>query len=254
MASMVSPSREPLEWSSKPSVSSVTDAIAATETVVRSASTEEELTALEGWVRSLLADILARLAELPADSRSPQRSRAQTLPSSPTHKGNAGDSPDALEEWYTDPWAMRKPRTNTTGIDGMVIDDIDASLNLAQLFSLHGRDDDVHTELGDDDDESAPLKSGASPKASSRAKARSGSFSKEAEKDARWQYGRCGMAKLVSLSPPGCQDFEKILRVLMSLFDITDSQQDRLHEARPPPPRNWWSFEAPRCLAPRPAT
>lgn len=253
---MVSASCEPLEWSSKPSVSSVTDAIAATEIVVRSASTEEELTALEGWVRSLLAEILARLAELPADSRSQHRASAglrlpsaglQSPTQSPTHKGHVGDSPDALEEWYTDPWAMRKPRTSTTG--SPVIDDIDASLNLAQLFSLHLKDDDVHTELGDDDDES-----GVDTQASARAKGCGGSFSKEAEKDTRWQYGRCGLAKLVTLSPPGCEDFEKILRVLMSLFDITQSQQDRLHEARPAPPRNWWSFEAPRCLAPRPAT
>lgn len=228
-----------------PRLGPITDILAATENAIRSACHEDELKALEAWLQSLLADVVARLA---GDVSGELRPRLPSNGSigcgnSPQHHDN---SPDALEEWYTDPWASRKSNGSPA---------LRAAQNLVEVFSLEQLDIDFPSEAPERSlsRETTPLCN--SPKAEENGASKNGkkapfggTLAKEVEKDPRWQYGRCAMAKLVTYSPAGDESFERLLRVMMTVFDIPEVQQEKAFSARSQKLKSWWSFETPRCF------
>mmetsp|Transcript_18836 Transcript_18836/g.42158 ORF Transcript_18836/g.42158 Transcript_18836/m.42158 type:complete len:236 (-) Transcript_18836:83-790(-) len=207
----------------------------------------EELQAVEAWLRDQLDKVSTRLGRDPptAPSAGHQATEMATPPGKDFDMSGSVDG-DALEEWYTDPWAKSASSTKRRsdsdspprrGTSDRTPSDKFAIKQLVETFSLAEMDD------GDLEAEDACVA------------ASMGEEGEDISMDERWQYGRGAALKLVSLSPQGCSTFEALLVVLMKIFSITQKKQDEAQALRAQldaSSSSWWSRSAARCLAPRP--
>mmetsp|Transcript_8917 Transcript_8917/g.25188 ORF Transcript_8917/g.25188 Transcript_8917/m.25188 type:complete len:238 (-) Transcript_8917:173-886(-) len=203
------------------------DALAAAERAIRAtmpAPCDNELHAAEVRLRALLSDVLARLGGgLKHDGRGAKA--VDSTPEKPVcRKGPMSNSPDALDEWYTDPWASTNNSTccsrgQVTVASGESPPSETFPQNLVEIFSLEQLDD-TQTEVAS--------QAGALPNLESLR-----DMEDDRGRDAHWQYGRCVTAKLVALSPPGSSTFEQLLLVLMTIFGLPEQQRRLVLAARP---------------------
>eukprot|EP00928_Gymnodinium_smaydae_P083882 TRINITY_DN67124_c0_g1_i1.p1 TRINITY_DN67124_c0_g1~~TRINITY_DN67124_c0_g1_i1.p1 ORF type:complete len:191 (-),score=33.03 TRINITY_DN67124_c0_g1_i1:39-611(-) len=134
------------------------------------------------------------------------------------------ESPDALDEWYQDPWAAPQRSRASTADSGT---DYERSASRARRSPKQRRSLAEEFSLEQPD----------------------ASLSAEVRDDPHWQYGRCVCSKLVSFSPRGCSAFEQLLLVLMTVFQLTQEQreeaqrsrQERLKVAQRPTGGSWLS-------------
>lgn len=169
-----------------------------------------------------------------AISRSRRSSMPPELPSEAKDRGSAklvDEGPDALEEWYTDPWAMGGPGSPAEPLEALGCaagepekrDSYSPSArrSSAELFSME-HDTDLDTEVDD---------TGMSR---SRDLGHVEDLANESDRanDPHWQYGRCVCQKIVALSPLGSSAFEQMLIVLMTVFELSEQQRDRALKAR----------------------
>uniref|UniRef100_A0A7S1B076 Uncharacterized protein n=1 Tax=Noctiluca scintillans TaxID=2966 RepID=A0A7S1B076_NOCSC len=123
------------------------------------------------------------------------------------------NAPGTLEEWYADPCDIRereRPRSASHFRK-------DRGPESVEMFSIEQLDD-CHTEFDADQSREHVHDSGSDP---------------------HWQYGKCVAGKLVSISPFGSSAYEQLLVVLMTLFDLTEAQQQvALGERRMS--KRWW--------------
>lgn len=217
------------------------DALAAAENAIRAtapAPDTGELRAAEARLRALLADVLAKLGgglvpeggtRKAGDDGDACVATTNTPECQKPRHGSFGNSPDALDEWYTDPWASANntscSRPRSRGGSGESPPSKRMQKNLVEMFSLEQFDDtqtEVATEAG-----------GNLPHLDSLADM------DDQKQDPHWQYGKCVAAKLVSLSPPGSSAFEQLLGVLMTIFDLPEQQRRGVLAARHNVNRCW---------------
>lgn len=147
------------------------------------------------------------------------------------------NSPDALDEWYTDPWAVpggaaagsasepgarqrgAAPSSCSTRSPGQLQRPRHLK-NLVEVFEL--QNDDTATEIEGAGQTVAPLEELAEL---------AGHVAND-DASPQWQYGRCVATKLVELSPPGCSAFEQMLAVLLAVFELPPEQQRRVFLSR----------------------
>lgn len=254
------------------------DTLTAAEEAVRGARAVGELRVVEVWLRELLSEVLTRLGEgggagcgsggvhgcTPSPRDGAGAAGAAGSPSLGLPREGSG-GPDALEEWYTDPWAYAvagastnaggsgeglgggrgcsssRKRIASSGSSDATPSHKRSPKNLVEMFSLEQLDDDCRTEAEE-------------------ATALCDTFAEECDFAAggvadladhpHWQYGRCVAAKLVACSPRGCGIFEQLLVVLMTVFDLPKMHQKRLLESRRHADHGWLSFNL-RCAGVR---
>lgn len=193
----------------------------------------DELNIAEEFLHKLLAEVLMRLGK---PMLVPQVSAAAPTPPRRSRElqQNSDNSPDALDEWYTGGGSVsRKTKSGSFGSPDLQ----NVSRNMAQTFSLE-QGDDVPTEiadafkgdLGDIDGCAGSLEDIPG----------SDMVGWDRTRDPHWQYGKFVVAKLVTMSPPGCTAFEQLLNVMMKVFELTERQKQKAQEARPKS-RRWWA-------------
>mmetsp|Transcript_42584 Transcript_42584/g.95605 ORF Transcript_42584/g.95605 Transcript_42584/m.95605 type:complete len:226 (+) Transcript_42584:99-776(+) len=184
-----------------------------------------ELRTAQAMITAFLEQVVTRCQDLEAGGSK----AAPTEP--PGH--------DALEEWYSDPWASpgvgrqassssrlgdrrgRKASSNSRGAE-------------VETFCLEQLDD-APTEVADE----APLED-VSDAFDSR------------PSESQWQYGRCVALKLVTHSPHGNSAFEQLLPVLLTVFQVSDDERKSSFLARRKQQgTSWWS-QVMRCAADKP--
>ncbi|CAE7807575.1 icmt-1 [Symbiodinium microadriaticum] len=141
----------------------------------------------------------------------------------------ASSGQDALDDWYSDPWASpgiarksssssrqgdrRGPRKTSGGLRGPEVE----TFCLEQL-------DDAPTEVAD----AAPLEDVSDPGGG--------------PSEPQWQYGRCVALKLVAHSPHGNSAFEQLLPVLLTVFQVSDDERKSSFLARRRQQGSSWWF------------
>lgn len=175
---------------------------------------EQDLQKAEAWLSALLADVRAQLAGTGGSA---------TALAAPVCQADVEESPDALDEWYTDPWANAgreepKPAHRASASRAHAVAQpasqrgagTPKSFASVQVFCL-GDGEDAATEV-----------EGSVARLDELAE-----FAGQIDEDAdpHWQYGRCVATKLVEMSPLGSTAFEQLLLVLLALFDLTPEQQ-----------------------------
>mmetsp|Transcript_8783 Transcript_8783/g.15812 ORF Transcript_8783/g.15812 Transcript_8783/m.15812 type:complete len:242 (-) Transcript_8783:236-961(-) len=213
----------------------------------------EELEAVEAWLRDQLDKVSTRLGRDPPNvSKGAEEAMEVGTPGGKELSMSGSVDGDALEEWYTDPWAKSASSTRRRGnsdspprrgTSDRTPSDNFAIKELVETFSL--------AEFDDGDLEAEDATGAGSSCQGGEAKEEGADISM----DERWQYGRCAALKLVSLSPPGCSTFEALLVVLMKIFNISQKKQDEAQALRAQldaSNSSWWPRSAARCLAPRP--
>ncbi|CAE7675208.1 icmt-1 [Symbiodinium sp. CCMP2592] len=148
---------------------------------------------------------------------------------------------DALDDWYSDPWASpgiarksssssrqgdrRGPRKTSGGLRGPEVE----TFCLEQL-------DDAPTEVAD----AAPLEDVSDPGGG--------------PSEPQWQYGRCVALKLVAHSPHGNSAFEQLLPVLLTVFQVSDDERKSSFLARRRQQGSSWWSQVLRCTADKPSS
>ncbi|OLP96296.1 Protein-S-isoprenylcysteine O-methyltransferase [Symbiodinium microadriaticum] len=153
----------------------------------------------------------------------------------------ASSGQDALDDWYSDPWASpgiarksssssrqgdrRGPRKTSGGLRGPEVE----TFCLEQL-------DDAPTEVAD----AAPLEDVSDPGGG--------------PSEPQWQYGRCVALKLVAHSPHGNSAFEQLLPVLLTVFQVSDDERKSSFLARRRQQGSSWWSQVLRCTADKPSS
>lgn len=195
------------------------DALAATHRALEAETiavlSSQDLRRAESWLTALLTDVQGRLR---ASGEPPGEQAENSNGFLPTPKINSS-SPDALDDWYTDPWAVSSatpaeasdapPAKRTPSGSGRRGSSISQAL-LRNPLEIFLDNEDAATEIeGNAGD----------------ALGRLDELLEDAGSEAQWQYGRCVATKLVELSPAGTASFEQLLAVLLAVFEITAEQR-----------------------------
>lgn len=148
--------------------------------------------------------------------------------------GDEAPNPDALDDWYSDPWAspgfQHKVSSNSqrerrgSGKSGEEVE----TFLLEQL-------DDAPTEVMD-------LGLGAQREVAPLEDVLEESFPTASQ----WQYGRCVALKLVAHSPQGSSAFEQLLSVLLTVFQVTAEERKGSFRSRKSS-QSWWRSGLLRC-------
>mmetsp|Transcript_98284 Transcript_98284/g.174998 ORF Transcript_98284/g.174998 Transcript_98284/m.174998 type:complete len:231 (+) Transcript_98284:63-755(+) len=200
----------------------------------------EDWRIVEASLRSLLAHVVSKCEE--AEHRE-EDGRATPPLAEPRESKVAGSpEPDALDEWYSDPWASPGQRLSPSPAKASPARSSPArSPNSHReevaTFSLDNQQDDAQTEVLESSGhpvahgEVAPLEDVADPLPDAR------------PTEPQWQYGRCVALKLVVHSPQGGSAFEQLLPVLLTVFQLSDGERkEAFKQRRKVQGNSWWPF------------
>eukprot|EP00931_Biecheleriopsis_adriatica_P092106 TRINITY_DN65930_c0_g1_i1.p1 TRINITY_DN65930_c0_g1~~TRINITY_DN65930_c0_g1_i1.p1 ORF type:complete len:258 (+),score=34.40 TRINITY_DN65930_c0_g1_i1:83-775(+) len=210
-----------------------TEALAAAEQAIRAlAPCAENLNAVEAGLRALLTCATTMRENAESQSQAapspPYRGDETTVPGSPS-----GPGADALEEWYSDPWASTGGAASSKSSSSRAPGRSPPGKTQAATFHLNDRDD-AQTEVIEYSSQRdiAPIEDVSDPIPDAR------------PSESQWQYGRCVAIKLVVHSPKGSSAFEQLLPVLLTVFNLSDDERKGALTSRRKmlDAGSWWPF------------
>eukprot|EP00933_Yihiella_yeosuensis_P010146 TRINITY_DN11643_c0_g1_i2.p1 TRINITY_DN11643_c0_g1~~TRINITY_DN11643_c0_g1_i2.p1 ORF type:complete len:220 (+),score=44.09 TRINITY_DN11643_c0_g1_i2:100-759(+) len=190
-----------------------------------------ELKPAEELLRNLLARVTALQTGQSSDGRiqhaceenvsSTERLERNLFPSGCA--STPSNVPDALDDWYSDPWSDSGKQE-----EGNSPEKETGTENLSPQAP-------VVISIASDQEPSA-ASAASKPVQVSR-------HDEQAPTEPQWQYGRCVAVKLVSHSPAGSSAYEQLLTVLLTVFQVSESERRSAFIARRKANGGaWWPF------------
>ncbi|CAE8612034.1 unnamed protein product [Polarella glacialis] len=156
------------------------------------------------------------------------------------HRAIPSDSPDALDEWYEDPWASTGDASSPSRskAEGRGSPTRSPGPKRVETFCLEQLDD-TRTEVAENTGH--PGRSEQVARLEDFADTRHDLDDRHS--DPQWQYGRCVALKLVVHSPKGCSAYEQLLVVLLTVFQLSEQERRKAFALRREEAGlQWWPF------------